>query len=116
MPVLPLFINGREYQIACGEGEEARLDVLAGEVESRIQKMMQPGAPAGDPQLMLLTALSLADELYDVRDQLHTVSSDVENMKNSDRKKRSDTEQAVAATLSDIAARIERIAENVEKA
>src|ERR1041385_8192048 len=111
MPVLPRFINGREYQIACGEGEEARLDVLAQEVESRIQKMMHPGAPTGDPQLMLLTALSLADELYDLRDQLQNISSDVENMKSSDRKKRSDTEQAVAATLNDIATRIERIAD-----
>ncbi len=60
-------INGRDYQIACADGEEEHvcnlLDTIAGHVSALVQDVGQ----VGEAQLLLFAALVLADEL----DELH---------------------------------------------
>ena len=37
MPTVTIALNGRNYDIACGEGEEARVQELAGELRRRME-------------------------------------------------------------------------------
>jgi cell division protein ZapA len=64
-------INGRTYTVQCTDGEEARLVELAGYVRGRADALaaefQSGGGPIGDDRLLLLTALLLADELWEAR-------------------------------------------------
>jgi cell division protein ZapA len=65
-------INGRTYTLQCTDGEEARLVELAGHVAARADALaaefQSQDGPIGDDRLMLLTALLLADELWEARE------------------------------------------------
>jgi cell division protein ZapA len=65
-------INGRTYTLTCTDGEEARLVELACYVRTRADALaaefQSQDGPIGDDRLMLLTALLLADELWEARE------------------------------------------------
>lgn len=61
-------LNGRTYRLSCEPGEEARLTLLAAEVKARLDTLIGEFGNAGDDRLLLMAALTLADELLDARD------------------------------------------------
>lgn len=67
MAQVTLRINGYAYTVGCGDGEEAHLQQMAGEVESRIDSIKALGPQSGEARLLVLAALLLADELHDLR-------------------------------------------------
>ncbi|MFO1243126.1 MAG: cell division protein ZapA [Rickettsiales bacterium] len=60
-------IRNHRFSLACDEGQEARLLQLADEVNSRAQNIALNQPKAKDAQIILMTCLMLADELYDAR-------------------------------------------------
>jgi cell division protein ZapA len=76
-------INGRTYTLQCTDGEEARLAELAGYVRTRADvlaaEFRSEGRPIGDDRLMLLTALLLADELWEAREQAAAAAASAYN-------------------------------------
>lgn len=63
-------LNGRTYRLRCGDGEETRLLQLAGHLEQRIDALAAEFGPVGDERLLLMAALLITDELWDMREQL----------------------------------------------
>jgi cell division protein ZapA (FtsZ GTPase activity inhibitor) len=65
-------IMGRTYTLRCTDGEEARLVELAGYIKERADALaaeFRSGAgPVSDDRLLLLVAISLADELWEARE------------------------------------------------
>lgn len=61
-------INGRIYEIGCDQGQEGRVVDLASYVDQRLQTIARSGAAYNDAHLLVLTALVLADELFEARD------------------------------------------------
>ena len=53
-------LNGRNYDIACGEGEEARVIELAGEVRRRMEGLVKNSGPVAENLLFALTALLMS--------------------------------------------------------
>jgi len=116
LPVVSIRVAGRDYQVACGEGEEDRLRLLADEVDERIASltygMKQPPA---EPMALLLAALMLADELSEKQKEIEktqAVSPSLDEMQDAARL--AQVEQALAATMHDMAERIERLADSIE--
>lgn len=68
MPNVALTINGRPFNIACEEGQEDRLEELGRFIDSRMQDIAAAGVARTESHLMVLAALVLADELFDLRD------------------------------------------------
>lgn len=60
-------INGKQYNVACQDGEEARLYQLATVLEHHIQTTKAAFPHLGDMRLLILVALTLADQLYDAK-------------------------------------------------
>ncbi len=73
MPEIAITVNGRNYRVTCGAGEEARLQALARSFDERIQALVRTVGQAGEAQLLLVTALMLADELDETRTELERV-------------------------------------------
>ncbi len=67
MPQVSIQIANRTYELACGEGEEARVQELAAYVEEKIIELRRqlPGTP--EFKLLVFASLMLADESREAR-------------------------------------------------
>ena len=56
-------VNGRDYQIACDDGEEEHIEYLASYISHHAEDLVGRAGQVGEARLLLMTALVLADEL-----------------------------------------------------
>jgi cell division protein ZapA len=104
-------INGRQYRMACEEGQEERLLQLAESFEARIGDLRGKFGEIGDSRLTMMAALTLADELLDAEQRMRALEEELATLRNvrvvaSDRVRA--TQTAVAAALNSAADRIEK--------
>jgi cell division protein ZapA len=67
MPEVSVQIANRTYELACGDGEEERVQELAAYVDEKVAnlRLQLPGAP--EVKLLVFAALILADESREAR-------------------------------------------------
>ena len=104
-------INGRQYRMACEEGQEAWLLNLAGNLESRIQNLRGKFGEIGDARLTVMAALTVCDELVDANNRIRSLEEELEALRDvrtvaADRARA--TQVAVANALNSAADRIEK--------
>lgn len=63
MPQVTVSIGGRDYKMACGEGEEEHLLALGRVVDERHSGLKRSFGEVGDVRLSVMTAIMIADEL-----------------------------------------------------
>lgn len=63
-------INGRTYRFNCEDGDEARFTAIAKCVSDTVEDLILEFGQVGEDRLLALAALRLADQLFDVRDEL----------------------------------------------
>ena len=68
MAQVSVTIDNRKYRLACNEGEEARLESLAGVIDSKIGELRAAFGEIGDQRLVVMAALTIADNLAEARD------------------------------------------------
>lgn len=73
MAEVNLTIDGRNYGIACDDGQEQRLKQLGNYVEQRLRQVSGGGASVNKAQTMVLTTLVLVDEIFDLNEKLSAV-------------------------------------------
>ena len=73
MAEVTLTVNDRSFNLACADGDEGRLQNLAAYVDERLQAIAESGVVRRESDLMALTAIVLADELFDAQ---NAVSND----------------------------------------
>lgn len=110
MPQVTVQINGRAYQIACDEGQEAHLTRLGNYVDNRVQELLAAVGQVGDARLLVMVSLLLADELSDAYAELKVAGA------NDGAAARLDREESLTSALENVAVRIETIAETLERA
>ena len=104
-------INGRQYRMACEEGQEVQLLRLAESLESRIATLRGKFGEIGDARLIVMAALTIADELVDANQQIRALQEELAALRDvrvvaADRARA--TQTAVAAALNAAAERIEK--------
>ena len=122
MTTIQVHINGREFHLACDPGQEELLVALSQEVDDRVRQLSRQIPQAGEPMLLLLAAVMLADELSDEKRQVHELKSEIyrlreltdEDPAGESQARLMDFEAAMAETLKEVTARIESIAEKLE--
>ena len=60
--------NNQEHHLACKDGGEERLKMLADYIDQRAATLVDRMGPVGDVRLVLMTAIMIADELHDLND------------------------------------------------
>ena len=70
MGQVAISFNKRTYRFACDENEVQRLEDVANYLKSKLDELMRDHGPVGDERLMLMAALTIADELFDARSDL----------------------------------------------
>jgi cell division protein ZapA len=104
-------INGRQYRMACEEGQETRLLRLADSLETRIQALRGKFGEIGDARLTVMAALTVCDELLDAGNRIRGLEEELNALSDvrvvaADRAKA--TQIAVANALNAAADRIEK--------
>ena len=104
-------INGRQYRMACEEGQEVRLLKLAESLESRVTELRGKFGEIGDARLTVMAALTVCDELLDATARLRTLEEELEAQRSqrvavADRARV--TQVAVTNALNAAAERIEK--------
>ena len=104
-------INGRQYRMACEEGQEMRLLRLAENLETRVEALRGRFGEIGDARLTVMAALTVCDELHDAGQRIRALEAELATLRDvrvaaSDRAKA--TQAAVANALNAAAERIER--------
>lgn len=111
MAEITLKINHRGYSMSCDEGQEGRLTDLAAYVNSHLSNIATAGAASNESHLLVLTSLVLADEVFDMRDEVAALQEKLSSRKDpvSEGVSNEDEEKIVEA-IDYLANKIERIA------
>ena len=71
MAQVTVVVNGRSFRMGCRDGEEARVQELAAEIDTHVQQFRGGGTKAvQDDRLFLMAAIVMADQLWDAREEL----------------------------------------------
>jgi len=70
MAQVTLRINGYAYTLGCQDGEEAHLHAMAAEVDQRIEGVKASAGPSGEARMLVIAALLMADDIYELRQKL----------------------------------------------
>tara|TARA_R110000787_G_scaffold137458_14_gene250571 strand:- start:4045 stop:4383 length:339 start_codon:yes stop_codon:yes gene_type:complete len=99
-------INGRSYQIACDDGQEAHLKRLGNYIDKRIAELVASVGQIGDARLLVMASLLIADEMSDAYSKLESVAGS----KNDSPARKAREQEALVGSLNRIADRIDSIA------
>lgn len=104
MSRVDLIIGGHNYAVACPAGEEDHVRMLGGIIEEKMAAL--PGATnQSEVRGMLFSALMLADEVFELRQQAGQPSPSAASML---------ADPALAERLNGMAARLEQLAIAIE--
>lgn len=104
-------INGRQYRMACEEGQEVRLLKLAESLETRIESLRGKFGEIGDARLTVMAALTVCDELVDAGNRIRTLEqelTELRDFRNAAVERARMTQTAVVNALNAAAERIEK--------
>ena len=65
MPHVTVLIDGKQFRLACEEGQEAHLSGLAESLDQRIKSLRGSFGEIGDLRLAIMAGLMLGDELVE---------------------------------------------------
>jgi cell division protein ZapA len=104
-------INGRQYRMACEEGQEMRLLRLAENLETRVDALRGRFGEIGDARLTVMAALTVCDELQDAAQRIRALEAELGTLRDvrvAAVHRAKATQAAVASALNAAAERIER--------
>jgi cell division protein ZapA len=112
MSQVSVTINGRQFRMACEDGQEGHLMNLARELDNRISNLRTKFGEIGDTRLTVMAAITVADELSEAGQRIKRIEEELAALQNaqvalSDRNKA--TQAAITAALAKAAERVENI-------
>jgi cell division protein ZapA len=106
-------INGRQFRMACEDGEEDHLMTLAKELDGRISGLRSQFGEIGDARLTVMAALMVADELSEATKRFRQLEDELAAMHDARltaARRDQATHVALVAAFNSAAERIEEIA------
>ena len=128
MPKIEVTINHHQYTLACGEGEQEHVMQLSAEVQMRAEEVALK-MRANEATTLVMTALMLADELYDARQEAGALHERVRLLELSEVRpalsapamaddvaliSREEAQQSLALALDEVADHVERMTKKLE--
>jgi cell division protein ZapA len=76
-------IAGRQFRLACEDGQEEHLQVLAKNLDQRITDLRAKFGEIGDTRLTVMAALVIADELAEVQRRIGVLEQDIASLQDA---------------------------------
>jgi cell division protein ZapA len=111
-------ILGRQYRMACEDGQESHLERLARDLDQRIDQLRSGFGEIGDNRLLVMAALTISDELDETTQRARRLEGELAGLQDArvsaaDRSQA--TQAAVVAALNAAAERIERVTKGLNQ-
>jgi cell division protein ZapA len=121
MPQVNVEINGRQYRLSCGPGEEEQVIALSRRIDKHAVTIGKAATPSAEAKSLVMAALLLADELQETETKVVELTAEVSTLKDSGvggapDERIEEMETAVSDMLDKAAAQIESVVEDLEKA
>jgi cell division protein ZapA len=118
MAQVSVTINGRQFRMACEDGQEGHLMDLARELDARIEGLRAKFGEIGDTRLTVMAALTITDELGEMGARIQRLEDELMAVQEAqvaatDRNKIA--QASVAAALTAAAERIESITKKLNQ-
>lgn len=118
MPEVNVTINARQYRMACESGQEKHLLALSEDFDKRIAQLRASFGEVGDTRLLVMAALTVADELAEAGKTIRRLEEELAALKDarvmaSDRSQA--TQAALVAAFNSAAARIEGLTKKLNQ-
>ena len=118
MATVGVTIAGRTYRMACGEGEEGHLQELARHVDATLATLRKGFGEIGDSRLVIMTAITVADELSEAKRRIAALEAELEDAaasRGAGETLRDSLAADVADALDAASERLERIAQHLNE-
>ena len=119
MSQVSVTINGRQYRMACDDGQENHLARLAYDLDQRIVKLRAQFGEIGDMRLTVMAALLVADELTETGQRLRRLEEELVALQDARRQaaeRAQSTQSAFVAAFNAASERLEKVARKLNQA
>jgi cell division protein ZapA len=83
MSQVSVTINGRQFRMACEDGQEGHLMNLARELDNRINNLRNKFGEIGDTRLTVMAAITVADELSEAGQRIKRLEEELAVLQNA---------------------------------
>ena len=127
-----VIIDGKSYAIGCDPGQEQRVQQLGRYVDQRLAQIANGSGANNKAQLMVLTALLLADEVFELKENLTQAANTNRELQAGQPQQAAqpaqiveqivyegldpEEEAEIAGAISKLAAKVENLSRRVQKA
>ena len=109
MASVSVLINGKNYRMACEEGQEPHLIALAEKLDSYVGQLKGSFGEIGDQRLTVMDGIMVTDELVEMEKKIARLEGELASY----RDKTSSAEQAASASEEEAAKRVAEIADKL---
>lgn len=116
MAQITVTVNGRNYRMACDDGEEDHLARLGRRFDETVEELRAGLGEVGDQRLMVMAGILTADRLDEAERRLRAVEIELEGIKDTRRDalhRYESLEEGFIESLESAADRIERLAQRL---
>lgn len=127
MPNITITIGGREFEVACQEGEEHYLKSAAGLLDTEASALVAQIGRMPEPRMLLMSGLMLADKMAGAEEQLRYRDEQIAKLQGELGELRSQpapeprrvevpvVPEEINQTMAELAARAEALAAQIEE-
>ena len=72
--------NNKDYLLSCDEGQEENLKELANHLDNKYNELKKNLGNIGESKLMLITAIKMTDDYFDLYKKIKNSKNDFENL------------------------------------
>jgi cell division protein ZapA len=109
MSQVSVTINGRQFRMACEDGQEGHLMNLARDLDVRIDGLRSKFGEIGDTRLTVMAALTIADTLSETGARIKLLEEEVAAIREARTQSAEHAKNAQAAVAAALSAAAERI-------
>jgi cell division protein ZapA len=114
MATVSATIAGRQFRLACEDGQEDHLERLAQDLDARIVELRKKFGEIGDTRLTVMAALTIADDLSEAGRRIRRLEEELTAMQDARVASADRAKEASAAVVNAFNSAAERL-ENITK-
>jgi len=117
MAQVSVTINGRQYRMACDDGEEDRLLGLARRFDGMVNELKGAFGEIGDQRLSVMAGIMAVDQLAEAEQKIRGLEAELTSLRetrNALLERTESTESTLAERIGSAAERIEALAKSLD--
>ena len=111
-------IHGKQYRMACEEGQEAQLTTLAKDLDQRVEQLKKNFGAIGDMRLIVMAALTIGDELFEAIKRIRRLEEELTALQDArvvSSERAQQTQVAISAALNSASERLEHVTRSLNQ-